>query len=59
MPGARYEPLKKIVSYLGNQSEDCLTLNLYIPGSGKDYSYTLNIYIYNNNNKNIYLHMHV
>lgn len=36
MPGGRYEPLRKMVSHLGNQSEDCLTLNLYIPGSGKN-----------------------
>ncbi|CAD6237983.1 GSCOCT00008360001.2-RA-CDS [Cotesia congregata] len=49
MPGARYEPLKKIVSYLGNQSEDCLTLNLYIPGSGSrgiEAPYAVIVYIH-------------
>lgn len=35
MPKGRYHYLKKLVPHLVNQSEDCLFLNLYIPGSGK------------------------
>lgn len=35
MPQGRYQQLKKMVVLLANQSEDCLFLNLYIPGSGK------------------------
>lgn len=35
MPQGRYQQLKKMVVFLANQSEDCLFLNLYIPGSGK------------------------
>ncbi|KAL0109105.1 hypothetical protein PUN28_014299 [Cardiocondyla obscurior] len=34
MPQGRYQQLKKMVVFLANQSEDCLFLNLYIPGSG-------------------------
>jgi len=36
MPQGRYQQLKKMVVFLANQSEDCLFLNLYIPGSGKN-----------------------
>lgn len=35
MPKGRYHYLKKLVPHLINQSEDCLYLNLYVPGSGK------------------------
>lgn len=39
MPPGRYSQLKRISRWLDNQSEDCLYLNLYIPGSGiKDFS---------------------
>ncbi|XP_014478522.1 PREDICTED: neuroligin-2-like isoform X2 [Dinoponera quadriceps] len=34
MPLGRYQQLKKMIAFLTNQSEDCLFLNLYIPGSG-------------------------
>ncbi|XP_011498903.1 PREDICTED: neuroligin-1-like [Ceratosolen solmsi marchali] len=34
MPQGRYNQLTRLVKFLGNQSEDCLFLNLYIPGSG-------------------------
>ncbi|XP_034945865.1 neuroligin-1-like isoform X2 [Chelonus insularis] len=34
MPTGRYQLLQQMAAYLKNQSEDCLTLNLYIPGSG-------------------------
>lgn len=37
MPLGRYLHLQKMINYLGNQSEDCLTLNIYIPGSGNCY----------------------
>lgn len=35
MPKGRYYYLKKFVPLLVNQSEDCLFLNIYVPGSGK------------------------
>lgn len=35
MPKGRYHYLKKYVPLLVNQSEDCLFLNIYVPGSGK------------------------
>lgn len=35
MPKGRYQFLKKLVPLLINQSEDCLFLNIYVPGSGK------------------------
>ncbi|VEN39904.1 unnamed protein product, partial [Callosobruchus maculatus] len=34
MPKGRYQYLKKLVPLLANQSEDCLFLNIYVPGSG-------------------------
>ncbi|KAK6623346.1 hypothetical protein RUM43_009198 [Polyplax serrata] len=34
MPRGRYLQLQKLVPLLQNQSEDCLYLNLYVPGSG-------------------------
>lgn len=43
MPKGRYHYLKKFVPLLVNQSEDCLFLNIYVPGSGK---YLLIILIY-------------
>lgn len=35
MPKGRYLYLKKLLPLLANQSEDCLFLNIYVPGSGK------------------------
>lgn len=35
MPKGRYHYLKKFVPLLVNQSEDCLFLNIYVPGSGE------------------------
>lgn len=35
MPLGRYQQLKHLYMFLINQNEDCLFLNLYIPGSGK------------------------
>lgn len=35
MPKGRYQYLKRLIPLLVNQSEDCLTLNIYVPGSGK------------------------
>ncbi|XP_012257113.1 neuroligin-4, X-linked-like [Athalia rosae] len=34
MPQGRFFQLKRLLPFLANQSEDCLFLNLYIPGSG-------------------------
>lgn len=34
MPKGRYHYLKKLLPLLVNQSEDCLSLNIYVPGSG-------------------------
>ncbi|XP_030749006.1 neuroligin-4, Y-linked-like [Sitophilus oryzae] len=34
MPKGRYQYLKKLLPLLANQSEDCLFLNIYVPGSG-------------------------
>ncbi|XP_022918965.1 neuroligin-4, X-linked-like [Onthophagus taurus] len=34
MPKGRFHYLKKLVPLLVNQSEDCLFLNIYVPGSG-------------------------
>lgn len=39
MPQGRYQFLRKLLPLLGNQSEDCLTLNIYVPGSGKCFLY--------------------
>ncbi|KAF7993013.1 hypothetical protein HCN44_005794 [Aphidius gifuensis] len=49
MPLGRYLHLQKIINYLGNQSEDCLTLNIYIPGSGSrglEAPYAVIVYIH-------------
>lgn len=35
MPRGRYHHLKRLIPLLANQNEDCLFLNLYVPGSGK------------------------
>lgn len=35
IPKGRYHFLKRIIPLLVNQSEDCLFLNIYVPGSGK------------------------
>lgn len=35
MPVGRYQQLLRMEPYLGNFSEDCLHLNIYVPGSGK------------------------
>lgn len=37
MPKGRYTFLKKFLPFLVNQSEDCLFLNIYVPGNGKSY----------------------
>lgn len=34
MPKSRYEELRRVAPELAHQSEDCLTLNIYVPGSG-------------------------
>ncbi|XP_066152219.1 neuroligin-4, X-linked-like [Euwallacea fornicatus] len=34
MPKGRFQYLKKLLPLLENQSEDCLFLNIYVPGSG-------------------------
>ncbi|XP_055619469.1 neuroligin-1-like [Toxorhynchites rutilus septentrionalis] len=34
MPKGRYQHLRRLLPLLANQSEDCLTLNIYVPGSG-------------------------
>ncbi|XP_063236342.1 neuroligin-4, X-linked-like [Bacillus rossius redtenbacheri] len=34
MPRGRYASLRRLVPLLADQSEDCLFLNLYVPGSG-------------------------
>lgn len=39
MPKGRYQQLTRLYTFLGNQSEDCLYLNLYIPASGKTFCY--------------------
>lgn len=41
MPKGRYQYLKKLIPLLVNQSEDCLTLNIYVPGSGKEKGYNI------------------
>lgn len=35
MPLGRYQYLRRLLPYLGNQSEDCLYLNIYAPSSGE------------------------
>ncbi|KAG8194052.1 hypothetical protein JTE90_003002 [Oedothorax gibbosus] len=35
MPLGRYRYLKRLLPHLSNQSEDCLYLNIYVPGSGE------------------------
>lgn len=34
MPQSRYEELRRVAPELAHQSENCLTLNIYVPGSG-------------------------
>lgn len=34
MPKGRYDELRRIVTDLQQQDENCLTLNIYVPGSG-------------------------
>ncbi|XP_025266544.1 neuroligin-1 [Camponotus floridanus] len=49
MPHGRYQQLKKMIIFLANQSEDCLFLNLYIPGSGSrglEAPYAVMIYVH-------------
>lgn len=36
MPKGRLEHLKRLLPYLKNQSEDCLYLNIFAPGQGKN-----------------------
>jgi neuroligin len=35
MPPGRLNQVRRLAPLLANQSEDCLNLNLYVPGSGK------------------------
>lgn len=35
MPRGRLMHLQRLQPFLARQSEDCLTLNLYVPGSGQ------------------------
>ncbi|XP_032685513.1 neuroligin-1-like isoform X1 [Odontomachus brunneus] len=49
MPLGRYQQLKKMIAFLTNQSEDCLFLNLYIPGSGSrglEAPYAVMVYVH-------------
>ncbi|XP_067008135.2 neuroligin-4, X-linked-like [Anabrus simplex] len=49
MPKGRYHYLKRLVPLLVNQSEDCLFLNLYVPGSGNrglEAPYAVMVYIH-------------
>lgn len=46
MPKGRYHYLKKYVPLLVNQSEDCLFLNIYVPGSGKCSKFAVHIISY-------------
>ena len=41
MPRARYYQLKRMLQLLGNQSEDCLYLNIYAPSEGFFYFFFL------------------
>ncbi|XP_030760735.1 neuroligin-2-like, partial [Sitophilus oryzae] len=43
MPKGRYQYLKKLLPLLANQSEDCLFLNIYVPGSGKPRDFLLSL----------------
>ncbi|XP_078043376.1 neuroligin 5 [Augochlora pura] len=49
MPLGRYQQLKHLHMFLTNESEDCLFLNLYIPGSGSrglEAPYAVMVYIH-------------
>ncbi|XP_023720974.1 neuroligin-4, X-linked [Cryptotermes secundus] len=49
MPRGRYHHLKRLIPLLANQSEDCLFLNLYVPGSGNrglEAPYAVMVYIH-------------
>ncbi|XP_006561626.1 neuroligin 5 isoform X1 [Apis mellifera] len=49
MPLGRYQQLKRLYMFLTNQSEDCLFLNLYIPGSGSrglEAPYAVMVYVH-------------
>ncbi|XP_033227818.1 neuroligin-4, X-linked-like [Belonocnema kinseyi] len=49
MPKSRYTQLQRFITFLTNQSEDCLFLNLYIPGSGSrgvDAPYAVVVYVH-------------
>lgn len=49
MPHGRYQQLKKMVVFLADQNEDCLFLNLYIPGSGSrglEAPYAVMVYVH-------------
>ncbi|KAG7197397.1 hypothetical protein KM043_018501 [Ampulex compressa] len=49
MPLGRYQQLKRLLVFLNNQSEDCLFLNLYIPGSGSrglEAPYAVMVYVH-------------
>ncbi|KAG8275527.1 neuroligin-1-like [Homalodisca vitripennis] len=49
MPRDRYQHLRRLVPLLRNQSEDCLTLNVYVPASGsrgEEAPYAIMVYIH-------------
>ncbi|XP_026677710.1 neuroligin-4, X-linked-like [Diaphorina citri] len=49
MPVGRYQQLLRMEPYLGNYSEDCLHLNIYVPGSGSrgvDAPYAVIVFIH-------------
>ncbi|KAL4705308.1 hypothetical protein ACJJTC_018994 [Scirpophaga incertulas] len=43
MPLGLYNELKATVPFLANQSEDCLFLNIYVPGSGMNMSHNIEL----------------
>ncbi|XP_066598680.1 neuroligin-1-like isoform X2 [Prorops nasuta] len=49
MPHGRLQQLKRMYAFLANQSENCLFLNLYIPGSGSrglEAPYAVMVYVH-------------
>jgi neuroligin len=52
MPPGRLIQVQRFIPFLTNQSEDCLNLNVYVPGSGKlNFFFSSNLtFSYNNNN---------
>ncbi|KAG8267778.1 neurexin protein binding [Homalodisca vitripennis] len=61
MPRDRYQHLRRLIPLLANQSEDCLHLNIYVPGSGNrgvDAPYAILVFVhgesYEWNSGNVY-----